>query len=61
MVGWLDYWRIKLSQLPTKLKFKFKLSLAIACVQKMSALTSNALVLEANENLNFEFKNQQIS
>ena len=27
--GWVDYWRINLSQLPTKLKLKLKLSLAI--------------------------------
>ena len=29
MAGWLDYWRIKLTQLPTKWKLKLKLSLVI--------------------------------
>ena len=28
--GWLDYWRIKLSQLPTMLKLKLKLKLSLA-------------------------------
>ena len=34
MGGLLDYLRIKLSQLPTKLKLKWKLSLAICVVKK---------------------------
>ena len=34
--GWLDYWRIKLSQLPTKLKLKLKLKLSLAISDKKS-------------------------
>ena len=36
--GWLDQLRLKLSQLPTKLKLKLKLSLAKGCLLKIRAL-----------------------
>ena len=30
VAGWLGYWRINLTQLPTKLKLKLKLKLSLA-------------------------------